>query len=191
MSYELIAAKREELGTGASRRLRHASKLPAVVYGDNKDAVSITMDHNPMFYALKQEAFHASVIDLVIDGVKEQVLLRDFNMHPVKPMVMHADFQRVNPNEKVHVKVSLHFVGADTCPAVKLHSGRISHVTTEVEVCALPANLPTHLDVDLSAMIAGQIVHLSDLKLPEGVELAALLRGKNATVASATGVIVE
>ncbi|NDV13268.1 50S ribosomal protein L25/general stress protein Ctc [Crenobacter caeni] len=191
MAYELIAAKREEMGTGASRRLRHAGKVPAVVYGDNKDAVSLTLDHNTLFYALKEEAFHASVLDLVIDGAKEAVLLRDFQMHPYKAQVMHIDFQRVNPNEKVHVKVPLHFVGADVCPAVKQQSGSVTHVTTEVEVRSLPAALPSFVEVDLSAMSAGTILHLSDLKLPEGVELVALARGENATVATATGIAAE
>lgn len=191
MSYELIAAKREELGTGASRRLRHAGKVPAVVYGDDKDAVSLTLDHNVLFYALKEEAFHSSVLELVVDGAKEQVLLRDFQMHPYKPQVMHIDFQRVNPNEKIHVKVPLHFVGADVCPAVKLQSGNVTHVTTEVDVRSLPANLPSFIEVDLSAMTAGTIIHLSDLKLPEGVEIVALIRGNDATVASASGIAIE
>ncbi|TIC79557.1 50S ribosomal protein L25/general stress protein Ctc [Crenobacter intestini] len=188
MAYELIAAKREEMGTGASRRLRHAGKVPAVVYGDNKDAVSLTLDHNTLFYALKEEAFHASVLDLVIDGAKEAVLLRDFQMHPYKAQVMHIDFQRVNPNQKVNVKVPLHFVGGDVCPAVKLQSGSVTHVATEVEVRSLPAALPSFVEADLSAMSAGSILHLSDLKLPEGVELVALARGENATVATATGI---
>ncbi|SMF00798.1 50S ribosomal protein L25/general stress protein Ctc [Pseudogulbenkiania subflava] len=187
MSYELIAAKREQLGTGASRRLRHAGKLPAVVYGANTEAVSVVLEHNPVYYALKEEGFHTGILNLVIDGEKQAVLLRDYQMHPYKQLVLHMDFQRVDLNEKMHVKVPLHFVGADASEAVKLQGAKISHVLTEVDVRALPAQLPSFIEVDLSAIQAGQTIHLSDLKLPEGVEITALTRGGDQAVASASG----
>ncbi|EEG10422.1 50S ribosomal protein L25/general stress protein Ctc [Pseudogulbenkiania ferrooxidans] len=187
MSYELIAAKREQLGTSASRRLRHAGKLPAVVYGANTEAVSVVLDHNPVYYALKEEGFHTGILNLVIDGEKQAVLLRDYQMHPYKQLVLHMDFQRVDLNEKMHVKVPLHFVGADASEAVKLQGAKISHVLTEVDVRALPAQLPSFIEVDLSAIQAGQTIHLSDLKLPEGVEITALVRGGDQAVASASG----
>lgn len=187
MAYELIAAKREEQGTGASRRLRHAGKLPAVVYGGGKDAVAVVLEHNPVYYALKEEAFHTGILNLVIDGTTEPVLLRDHQMHPYKQQVMHIDFQRVNLNEKMHVKVALHFVGGDVSEAVKLQGSKISHIMNDVEVRALPAQLPTFIEVDLSGVKAGQTVHLSDLKLPEGVEIVALARGSNLAVASVSG----
>lgn len=187
MSYELIAAKREQLGTGASRRLRHAGKLPAVVYGANAEAVSVVLEHNPVYYALKEEGFHTGILSLVIDGEKQAVLLRDYQMHPYKQLVLHMDFQRVDLNEKMHVKVPLHFVGADLSEAVKLQGAKISHVLTEVDVRALPAQLPSFIEVDLSGIQAGQTIHLSDLKLPEGVEITALIRGGDQAVASASG----
>lgn len=187
MSYELIAAKREQLGTSASRRLRHAGKLPAVVYGANTEAVSVVLEHNPVYYALKEEGFHTGILNLVIDGEKQAVLLRDYQMHPYKQLVLHMDFQRVDLNEKMHVKVPLHFVGADASEAVKLQGAKISHVLTEVDVRALPAQLPSFIEVDLSGIQAGQTIHLSDLKLPEGVEITALIRGGDQAVASASG----
>lgn len=186
MSYELVATKRESIGTGASRRLRHAGKLPGVVYGAGLPAESVVLEHNPIFYALKDEGFHTSILDIVIDGQKQAVLLRDFQMHPYKPQVMHIDFQRVNLNEKMHVKVPLHFVNADVSEAVKLQGAKVSHVITEVDVRALPTHLPKFIEVDLAHLKAGQSLHLSDLVVPEGVEITALIRGDDSTVALAT-----
>lgn len=187
MSYELNAAKRELLGTGASRRLRREGKLPAVVYGGDQAAESIILDHNTVFYAAKQEAFHSSVLDLIVDGKKQQVLVRDFQMHPFKQQVQHLDFQRVNAKEKIHVKVSLHFLNAEISPAVKLHGSKVSHVITAVDVVALPGDLPKFLEVDMSKIKGGQTVHLSDISLPKGVELVSLNRGENLTVATVSG----
>lgn len=185
MTIEIIAQARTEQGTGASRRLRRAGKLPAVVYGV-KDAVSITLDHNTIFYALKDEAFHGAVLNLVIDGQAEPVLLRDAQMHPFKPQVLHVDFQRVDVNAPISAKVSLHFVGAENSPAVKLNASVISHVQNEVTIRALPGNLPAFIEVDLSELKGGQSIHLSELKLPEGVELVEVLRGHDGVVAQAS-----
>lgn len=185
MSYELNAVKREEMGTGASRRLRHADKLPGVVYGGEEPALSIVLDHNPVYYALKEEDFHSGILTLVIDGKKQQVLLRDFQMHPYKQQVMHIDFQRVNANEPMHVHVPLHFVNAEESPAVKTQGAKITHVLNDVDVRALPANIPHFIEVDLSKIEAGGAIHLSDLKVPAGVEITQLVRGDNSTVAQA------
>ncbi|TDR76695.1 50S ribosomal protein L25/general stress protein Ctc [Paludibacterium purpuratum] len=185
MSYELIAAKREEMGTGASRRLRHAGKLPGVVYGGETTAESVVLEHNPVYYALKEEAFHSGILTLVIDGKKEAVLLRDFQMHPYKQQVLHIDFQRVDLTAPMHVRVPLHFVNADASPAVKVQGAKITHVLNDVDVRALPNQIPHFIEVDLSAIEAGASVHLSDLKVPAGVEITQLARGDNSTVAQA------
>jgi len=185
MAYELNAVKREEMGTGASRRLRHAGKLPGVIYGGDVAASSIVLDHNPVFYALKDEDFHSGVLNLTVDGQKEVVMVRDFQMHPYKQQVMHIDFQRVDMNVPMHVHVPLHFINADASPAVKTQGAKISHLLNDVDVRALPANIPHFLEVDLSAIEAGHSVHLSDLKVPEGVEIVALVRGENTTIAQA------
>lgn len=185
MSFELNAVKREEMGTGASRRLRHADKLPGVIYGGDEPALSIVLEHNPVYYALKEEDFHSGVLNLVIDGKKQPVLLRDFQMHPYKQQVMHIDFQRVNVNEPMHVHVPLHFINAEESPAVKSQGAKITHVINDVDVRALPAAIPHFIEVDLSTIEAGGAVHLSDLKVPAGVEISLLVRGDNATVAQA------
>lgn len=187
MTIEVIAQTRVEQGTGASRRLRRAGKLPGVVYG-RKEAVSITLDHNTLFYALKKEAFHGAVLSLVLDGKAEPVLLRDAQMHPFKPQVLHVDFQRIDVDTPIETKISLHFLGQENSPAVKLDGALVSHVLTEVEIRALPANLPAFIEVDLSNLRGGQSVHLSDLVLPQGVELVEVLRGHDGVVAHASGV---
>lgn len=184
MQIEIDANKRELQGKGASRRLRTAGKVPGVVYGGDAAAQSIEMDHNNLFHRLKLEAFHASVLSLNVDGVKEQVLLRDVQMHPYKQQVLHVDFQRIDKNKKIHMKVPLHFINAEVAPGVKLAGGMISHVLTEVDISCLPKDLPEYITVDLSEMTAGSTLHLSDLKLPENVEIPALIRGDDLPVAT-------
>lgn len=188
MTIEIIAQTRVEQGTGASRRLRREGKLPGVVYGGGKDAVAINLDHNTIFYALKDEGFHGAVLSLVLDGQAEQVLLRDAQMHPWKTQqVLHIDFQRVDANTKIDAKVALHFINAENSPAVKLAGATISHVLNEVAVRALPGNLPACIEIDLSDMKPGQSIHLSELKLPEGVELVEVIRGHDGAVVQASG----
>lgn len=166
---KVIAFPRKEQGSGASRRLRNAGQTPGIVYGGTAAPVAIALDHNALFHALKKEAFHSSILDLEIDGKVEKVLLRDFQMHAFKQIVLHADFQRVDESQKIHVKVPLHFVNAEVSPAVKLGGAIISHVVTELDVTCLPGKLPEFIEVDLSQVEAGASVHLSDIKLPEGV----------------------
>ena len=164
---KVIAYSRAEIGTGASRRLRAAGMAPGIVYGGNSEPVNIKLDHNALFYALKREAFHSSILDLEIDGKAEKVLLRDFQIHAYKPVVLHVDFQRVDPNQKITVKVPLHFTNEETSPAAK--TGVVHHAVTELEISCLPANLPSFIEVDLGNLEVGQSIHLADMKLPEGV----------------------
>ena len=181
---KVIAFARKEQGTGASRRLRIAGQTPGIIYGGTEAPVSIALDHNALYHALKKEAFHSSILDLEVDGKVEKVLLRDFQVHAYKQLVLHADFQRVDPNQKIHVKVPLHFVNADVSPAVKLHAAVISHVAVELDISCLPADLPEFVEVDLSKLDAGQSIHVSSLVLPKGV--TAVVHGDDATVATAT-----
>lgn len=184
MQIEISANSRKLHGTGANRRLRSQGRLPGVIYGGNGDAQSIELDHKDLYYKLKMEAFHASILSISVDGKKEQVLLRDVQMHPFKQQVLHIDFQRVRQDQKIHVKVPLHFINADIAPGVKLSGGMISHVATEIEVSCLPKDLPEFITVDLSEMTAGSTLHLSDLILPENVEIPALSKGDNLPVAT-------
>ena len=181
---EVIAFPRNEQGSGASRRLRRAGQTPGIIYGGAESPVNVALDHNALFHALKKEAFHSSILDMKVGDKSEKVVLRDFQMHAFKPLVMHVDFQRVDPNQKLHVKVPLHFVNAEISPAVKLSSAVISHVLTEVDVSCLPKDLPEFIEVDLSGMTEGASFHVSDLKLPAGV--TAVQAKENPTIAIAT-----
>ncbi|KAB2938882.1 MAG: 50S ribosomal protein L25 [Rhodocyclaceae bacterium] len=185
MKIEIIANKRDLQGTGASRRLRRAGKVPGILYGGEKAALPIELDHNALFHSLKQEAFHASILTMSLDGQKQQVLLRDYQMHAYKPQVQHIDFQRVAADRKIHMKVPLHFVNADIAPGVKLQGGVVSHVLNELNVSCLPADLPEFIEVDMKDVAVGHSVHAKDLKLPKGVE-TVLHRGENPVVATIT-----
>ncbi|MDO8651119.1 MAG: 50S ribosomal protein L25/general stress protein Ctc [Undibacterium sp.] len=180
---KVIAFTRTLKGTGASRRLRIAGQTPGIIYGGTAAPVSITLDHNALYHALKKEAFHASILDMDVDGKVEKVLLRDFQIHAYKQLVLHADFQRVDPNKNIHVKVPLHFINADVSPAVKLSAAVITHVLVDLDVSCLPADLPEFITVDLSTLEAGQSLHVSSLALPKGV--TAVVHGDDATVAIA------
>ncbi len=184
MKIEISANPRNEQGTSASRRLRHTGRIPGVVYGGGKSAVAIDLDHKQIYFLLKNEAFHASILSLDIGGKKEPVLLRDFQVHSVKQQVLHIDFQRVSQTEKIHVKVPLHFINAEVSPGVKLSHGVASHVMTEADVSCLPKNLPEFIEVDLGHLQAGHSVHLSEIKLPKGVEFVDLLHGGDKAVAT-------
>jgi large subunit ribosomal protein L25 len=172
MTIEIQARKREAQGTGASRRLRRMGKVPGIVYGGATGAVNIELDHKELFFNLKNERFHASILTLDVAGDKQQVLLRAVNMHPFKMQVQHVDFQRVSKDKKIHMKVPLHFVNAEKSPGVKEQSGVVNHVMNEFEVVCLPADLPEFIEVDLSTLTVGHSMHARDLKLPAGVELS-------------------
>jgi large subunit ribosomal protein L25 len=178
MSYELNATLRGDKGKGASRRLRHANTLPAIVYGGGKDSVSITLLQKDIQHKLPDESFYSQVLSLNIEGKAEDVLLRDIQHHPYKMDVMHMDFIRVDANKVVHVFSQLHYIGEDVSPGAKTEDGVLNHVITEVEVECLPKDIPEYIEVDLSEMHVGDIVHLSDLKLPAGVEILALKQGE-------------
>jgi large subunit ribosomal protein L25 len=171
MAIEISATTRKAQGTGASRRLRKANLVPGIVYGTG-EAAMIELDHNTLYYALRNEAFHASVLTLELDGKKQSVLLRDFQMHPFRQQVQHIDFLRVDANKKIHMKVPLHFINADIAPGVKTSGGIISHVLNELQIACLPADLPTAIEVDLASLDLGHSIHVSDVKLPKGVEVA-------------------
>ena len=172
MATEINATTRKAQGTGASRRLRNTGRVPGVVYGVG-DVNLIELDHNELYYKLRAEAFHASILTLNLDGKKESVQLRDFVMHPFRQQVQHIDFQRVDEKKKMHIKVPLHFVNEDIAPGVKLGGGKISHVLHELDITCLPKDLPSFIEVDLGQMELGHSVHVADLKLPDGVEVSA------------------
>ena len=183
MKIEIKADKRSVQGTGASRRLRRESKVPGVIYGAGKDALPIELDHKDLWFKLKMEAFHASILDMDVAGDKSQVLLRDYQMHPFRPMILHADFQRVDANKKIHMRVPLHFVNAEISPGVKVAGGLVEHVMKELEISCLPKDLPEFIEVDLSGLNAGDTIHLSQVALPKGVEVPELKLGADHDVA--------
>jgi large subunit ribosomal protein L25 len=171
MTIEINAIKRDLQGTSASRRLRHAGRVPGIVYGGENKPQSIELDHNELFQALRKEAFYSTVLSLNLDGKKETVLLRDVQRHAYKALILHVDFQRVDATHKLHQKVPLHFINADIAPGVKTQGGLLSHVLNEVNVTCLAADLPSFIEVDLKDLSAGHSIHVSQLKLPKGVEV--------------------
>ncbi|MCA3215991.1 MAG: 50S ribosomal protein L25/general stress protein Ctc [Burkholderiales bacterium] len=173
---KVTATTRSAQGTSASRRLRRADKVPGIIYGGKVQPTAIEVDHNPLFHALRKEKFHASILEMDLDGKSERVLLRDFQMHPYKPQVLHIDFQRVAEDEAIHMRVPLHFVGEENSPAVKLNAAIISHVLSQVDVACLPRDLPEFIEVDLSGIKSTDVLKVSDLKMPAGVK--PVLRGK-------------
>ncbi len=186
MSIELNAELRTDTGKGASRRLRHANKVPAIVYGAGKDPENLTLEQKDVQYELQHEAFFTQVLELNVGGKKQDVVLRDLQHHPYKQDILHMDFQRVEAKKEMHVNVPLHFINEDIAPGVKTEGGAISHVVTEVEVVCLPKDIPEFIEVDLGELHMGEIVHLSDLKMPAGVEVFALKQGEEHDSAIAT-----
>jgi large subunit ribosomal protein L25 len=167
---KFVAYERTLQGTGASRRLRLTQKVPGIVYGAGKPAM-IELDHNALFFALKKEAFHSSLLEMELGGKTEQVLLRDYQMHAFRPIVLHIDFQRVDATTKVTKKVPLHFINEENSPAVKTDSCLVNHVVTELLIQCLASQLPENLTVDLSNLAKGQTMHVNDLKLAEGIKV--------------------
>lgn len=182
-THEIKVERREDEGKGASRRLRHAAKIPAIVYGGELKPVSIQLDHETVWLASQNEWFYSSILDLSLGGDVQKVLLRDMQRHPYKQLIMHLDFQRVNDNETLRTAVPLHFLNEDTSPAGKSSDVVVMHELNEVEVECLPKDLPEYLEIDLATLSVGDIVHLSDIKLPKGVEIPALKQGKEHDVA--------
>ncbi len=174
---KFVAFERAKQGTGASRRLRNSGRTPGIVYGGTAETTLIELDHNALWHTIKKEAFHASVLDMELAGKEHKVLLRDVQMHPYKQLILHIDFQRVDANTKLHMKVPLHFSGDELSPAVKTDGCIANHVLTEIEVLCLPKDLPEFIAVDLSGLKKGKSLHLADLTLPKGV--SAVTHGKN------------
>lgn len=182
MKIEVTAFPRTKEGKGASRRLRATGRVPGVVYGAGKDAQSVEFDHKALLRHLKLEAFHASILDLTVEGQKDRVLLRDFQMHPWKEQIQHVDFQRIDPKKKIHMAVPLHFMNAEVSPGVKLGKGVVQHIINELEIQCLPDHLPEYIEVDLKDLELGHSIHVSELKLPAGVEPLPKLKADNPSV---------
>ena len=174
MKIEINAKERKSKGTGASRRLRHEGTTPGILYGGVKDSISLEIDTKELFMQFRHEAFHASILTLNLEGKKESVILRDFQMHPVRNNIQHIDFQRINENEKISVKVPFHFINEETAPGVKIEGGLVSHIMTEIDISCLPKDLPQYIEVDLGELAMGESIHLSEVTVPEGVELTSL-----------------
>src|SRR5687768_12759085 len=183
MKFEISAHKREIQGTGASRRLRRIGRVPGIVYGGSEGPVNIELDHKDLFQNLRNEKFHASILTLDMAGAKQQVLLRAVNMHPFKMQVQHVDFQRVSKDKQIHMKVPLHFVNAEKSPGVKEQGGIASHVLNELDIVCFPDDLPEFIEVDLSSLTVGHSLHVRELTLPKGVDLA-LHKAENPVVAT-------
>jgi large subunit ribosomal protein L25 len=187
---KFVAYERAKQGTGASRRLRITGKVPGIVYGGASAPALIELDHNALWFALKKEAFHATILDMELAGVESKVLLRDVQYHPYKPQVTHVDFQRVDANTKLTMKVPLHFSGEAESQAVKLDACLVNHIVNEVEVSCLPADLPEFIAVDLSGLKKGSSLHVNDLALPKGVKVVT--HGKvNPVIVSVVAIAAE
>lgn len=180
-TFELVAESRTDTGKGASRRLRREGKIPGIVYGSTEAPEMITLDHDHVLHHLEEEAFYSHILDLTIDGKSQKVVLKDLQRHNYKPLLTHLDLLRVNANEKLTMRVPLHFINEDKCMGVKMEGGIISHIITELDIVCLPKDLPEYIEVDLENVNLGESIHLSDLKLPEGVESYALAHGGDAS----------
>lgn len=177
-NFTLAATARTLNGKGASRRLRRLEALvPAIVYGGDKAPANISIPHKDLVKHLESEAFYSHIITLQVDGGNELVVLKDLQRHPARPVILHADFLRVSATKKLHVNVPLHFINEDSAKGVKTGGGVVSHSLTQLEILCLPADLPEYIEVDLADVDVGQILHISDLKLPKGVESVALNHG--------------
>jgi large subunit ribosomal protein L25 len=170
MQFEINANQREVQGSSASRRLLRAGRVPGILYGGEAKPQMIDLDHNELYQAMRKEAFHSSVITMNIAGARQMCLLRDVQMHPYRMQIKHVDFQRIDATHAIHQKVPLHFINADIAPGVKLDGGMVQHVMTELDVKCLPKDLPEFIEVDLKDMKGGQSLHVSQIKLPAGVE---------------------
>jgi large subunit ribosomal protein L25 len=182
---KIVAFERSVQGTGASRRLRNSGKTPGIIYGSKNKPEVIELDHNALFHALRKESFHSSILDIEVGGKSQKVLLRDYQMHPFKPLVLHIDFQRVSATEKIHMRIPLHFTHAEESAAVKLGGAVISHIANDIEVTCLPADLPEFIEVNLSNIEVGHSIHAKDVPLPKGVSLVLHVEQENPVLVNA------
>ena len=178
--FDLIADIREDQGKGASRRLRHQGKVPAIIYGAGRPPRALVFDHNRVIQQLDNEKFYSSVLSIKVGKNNQAAILKDVQRHPSKPIVMHMDFQRIVEDQEIKMLVPIHFRGEDVAPGVKLGGGKVSHLITEVEVVCLPRHLPEYLDIDVSELELDAMLKLSDIPLPEGVSIPALAQGEEA-----------
>jgi len=178
--FDLIAELREDQGKGASRRLRHQGKVPAIIYGAGRKPRALSFDHNKVLKQLENESFYSSVLNIKVGAKSQAAILKDLQRHPAKPRIMHMDFQRVVEDEEIRMNVPLHFIGEEVAPGVKTGGGKVAHLMTEVEIVCLPRYLPEYIDVDVTTMELDDMLSMSDLKLPEGVEIPALAQGPEA-----------
>jgi large subunit ribosomal protein L25 len=181
--HNLKAISRNDEGKGASRRLRHAGHIPAIVYGGDAEPKSIQLEHEKTWLASQNEWFYSAIIDLEVDGKSERVLLRDMQRHPFKQLILHLDFQRVTAGQAIRVSVPLHFLNEDKSPAGKAADVVVTHELNEVQISCLPRNLPEFIEVDLAQLSLGETIHLSEITLPTGVEIPELKLGKEHDVA--------
>lgn len=186
MKENIKSTIRKRTGTGNSRRLRHENKIPAIVYGNNVTPINIIVDHKDIFYALQKENFHTSILNLCVDEKEYNVIVRDFQMHPFKQLVQHIDFQIINQDEKIKMKVPLHLINEEISPVVKLHGSRITKLYNNIEILSLPKDIPEYLEIDVKDMTIGQIYHMSDVKFPTNVESIAIKKGQNPVVVNVT-----
>src|ERR1700722_10628336 len=182
-SFELVAEFRETQGKGASRRLRHEGKVPAILYGGHSDARALTLSHQKLLILLENERFYSTILSLKVGEQTQAAILKDVQRHPFKNAIVHIDFQRVEENEKIRISIPLHFTGASVSPGVKSQGGLVSHMRTEVEVSCLPKDLPEFIEVDISALSLNESIHLSQLKIPDEVTLVELAKEDAAVVA--------
>ena len=172
--FDLIAEIREDAGKGASRRLRRQGKVPAIIYGAGRTPRSLTFDHNRVIQQLENEKFYSSVLNIKVGDKSQAAILKDVQRHPAKPFIMHLDFQRIVADQEIRMNVPIHFVGEDVAPGVKRGGGKISHLRNEVEIVCLPKDLPEYINLDVSELELDEYLYLSDLKLPEGVQIPEL-----------------
>jgi large subunit ribosomal protein L25 len=187
-SHTINAELRDVQGTGASRRLRHAGKIPAILYGSGKDTAMLTLSHNSLIHNLDDESFHSSILTVEVDGKKEKAILRDVQMHAYKQLIMHIDLQRVSAKDKIHMNVPFHFSGGEEAPGVKVEGGIVSHLVNELDIVCLPDDLPEFIAIDISALNLGDSIHLSEITLPDGVESSALSHGDDLAVVTIVAV---
>ncbi|MBT8088268.1 MAG: 50S ribosomal protein L25/general stress protein Ctc [Gammaproteobacteria bacterium] len=178
--FDLIAEIREDQGKGASRRLRHQGLVPAIIYGAGRPPRTLAFDHNKVLQQLENEAFYSSILSIKVRNKSQAAILKDLQRHPAKNQILHMDFQRIVEDEEIRMNVPLHFIGEDVAPGVKLGGGSVSHLMTDVEVVCLPKHLPEYIDVDVTNMELNDMLSMSDIELPEGVEIPALAQGPEA-----------
>jgi large subunit ribosomal protein L25 len=182
--FDLVAEIREDAGKGSSRRLRREGKVPAIIYGGGKPPRPLAIERNALMRHMEQEAFFSSVINVQVGDKEQPAILKDVQMHPAKRMVLHMDLQRIIATEKIRMSVPIHFLNEDIATGVKLGGGTVAHMLSEVEITCLPKNLPEYLEVDIAELELDQMLHLSDIPLPEGVEIPELTQGNDQGIVS-------